>query len=543
MVWEKERDVALVDDTRGELSILVVEDDEGLCRLVLKRLKRAGFDAAAVNTGEAAVTWAEEMRDVLLLLDYGLSDMTGKGVLERLARKQLQPPFIMMTGQGDERTAVTMMKEGARDYLVKDARFLDRIVPVVHRVLKELEAERKLVQAEEALRLSEERLQRFIDSATDAFSLWDSQLDLVLNNRAAMEMFFPGKAEVLGRNLRELIPDIEKTGKLDRYLEVIKTGKPFQVDAVVPAAELGERHLAIRAFKACDGLGMVVSDITERKRAEKERLRLETRIQQARRFESLNVMAGSIAHNFNNLMTVVLGNLELLAGTVPPGSEQGQDIEEARQATERAAELSVLMLTYVGQGRRTSTTIDLAGLVRGLAPKLQKLQMEIERDVAVRIEPPGGPAFFRGDADWIRKLITNLATNASEALGDDGGEIVVSVGATRCAQSDFQTPFLEDDLPGGPYVYCEVSDTGCGMDRETVARIFDPFFTTKFTGRGLGMAAALGIARAHRGAISIDSEPGRGTRVQVLLPAIEDPRLRRSRSSWRPVSSQPQGGA
>ena len=130
---------------------------------------------------------------------------------------------------------------------------------------------------------------------------------------------------------------------------------------------------------------------------------------------------------------------------------------------------------------------------------------------------------MRGDATQIRQIIMNLVINASEAIGDRSGVISLTTGCLDCNDSYFRDSWLSDPVPDGLYVYLEVSDTGCGMERETLQKIFDPFFTTKFTGRGLGMAAVLGIVRGHRGAIKVYSEPGRGTTFKVMFPAGEMP--------------------
>jgi CheY-like chemotaxis protein len=253
----------------------------------------------------------------------------------------------------------------------------------------------------------------------------------------------------------------------------------------------------------------------ERKLAEEERLMLEAQVQQAKKYESLTVMAGSIAHRFNNYLYTVRGNLELADDELPDDSPVKTYIHEADQAALNAAELSMLMLTYVGKGGFTMIEMNMNEVALTLTEKL-KFSVRPSTQIKTDIKPE--PYMIKGDHDQLSRLITNLVINAEEAIDDEGGVIVLSSGTVVCDKDCFQPPFQEDDLPEGEYAYLEVTDSGCGMDQEVLNNIFDPFFTTKFTGRGLGLAAALGIMRAHRGAIVFQSEPGNGTKVRLLFP-------------------------
>jgi len=259
-------------------------------------------------------------------------------------------------------------------------------------------------------------------------------------------------------------------------------------------------------------------DITERKQAEEERLKLEAQIQQAQKFESLNVMAGSIAHHFNNLLMVVLGNLELALFNLSTDSSIQQNIEAAEKAAKRAAELSNLMLTYVGQSEINMQVMDISEIVSEM---MGMLELAHSQKAVLRFNPTFKPALFKGDISQVRQVVMNLVTNAAEAVGDTEGTIILSTGTMSCDRFSFQLPFQKENLPEGHYVYFQVTDTGCGMNKETLDRIYDPFFTSKFRGRGLGMAIVLGIVRAHKGAIHVDSQPGKGTTVRVLFRSLE----------------------
>ncbi|MDP6637266.1 MAG: response regulator [Phycisphaerae bacterium] len=271
------------------------------------------------------------------------------------------------------------------------------------------------------------------------------------------------------------------------------------------------------------GLGV---DITDRKRAEAERLSLERQVQHAQKLESLGVLAGGIAHDFNNLLMAILGNADLAMDELARHAPGRDNLKEIEKAAKRAAELSKQMLAYSGKGKFVVETIDLNEFVEEMA---HLLEVSISKKVILKYNFADNLPVFGGDAAQIRQIIMNLITNASEAIGDKSGVIALSTGATDCDRAYLDSidrtlrTGLDEPLPEGLYVYIEVSDTGCGMDDDTIKKIFDPFFTTKFTGRGLGMAAVLGIVRGHGGAISIYSEPGKGTAFKVLFPAGDPP--------------------
>ncbi len=264
---------------------------------------------------------------------------------------------------------------------------------------------------------------------------------------------------------------------------------------------------------------VILSDITGSKLAEMERDKMRSRLLQAKKMESLGSLAGGIAHDFNNLLTLVLGHAEMAIMNVSPTSPARGSLAAIMTAANRAADLCRQILEYTGKAmivkERVSPgelVVEMARLLETAIPKKTALNLEIEEGLPRILADPG----------QIRQVVTNLIVNASEAIGDRGGVITVTVGAARCGAERPGDAELPDDLPPGLYVRLEVTDTGCGMDDATRSRIFEPFFSTKFTGRGLGLAAAQGIVRAHGGAIAVRSEPGNGTTFKVLFPAMEN---------------------
>jgi PAS domain S-box-containing protein len=258
-------------------------------------------------------------------------------------------------------------------------------------------------------------------------------------------------------------------------------------------------------------------DITRERQAQERQQRLETQMQQAQKLESLGVLAGGIAHDFNNILTAILGNNDLALMKLSPSSTARARIEASSQAVRRAAELAQQMLAYSGKGRFLITDIDLNELVTDMG---HLLKVSIAKQVVLQYHLAKNLPAISADASQLRQVVMNLIINASEAINERSGVVNLTTGAIDATREYLRESYLDENQPGGLYVYLEVSDTGCGMDEETITHIFDPFFTTKFTGRGLGMAAVLGIVRGHHGAIKVYSEPGKGTTFKVLFPAV-----------------------
>ncbi|MCX7050149.1 MAG: response regulator, partial [Candidatus Sumerlaeota bacterium] len=257
-------------------------------------------------------------------------------------------------------------------------------------------------------------------------------------------------------------------------------------------------------------------DITELKREHVERRKLETQVQNAQKLESLGVLAGGIAHDFNNLLMAILGNTDLALADLSPVSPIRQYLHEVEKASRRAADLCRQMLAYSGKGRFVIQALDLGEVIQEMA---HMLEVSISKKAILKYNFAANLPAIEADVSQIRQIIMNLVINASEAIGDKSGVISISTGAMECDRAYLTTTWLNENLAEGLYVYIEVADTGCGIHKDLQPKIFDPFYSTKFIGRGLGLAAVLGIVRGHKGAIKVYSEEGRGSTFKVLFPA------------------------
>ena len=265
---------------------------------------------------------------------------------------------------------------------------------------------------------------------------------------------------------------------------------------------------------------MAVSDISERKRAEQERLEMERRLLHGQKLESLGVLAGGIAHDFNNLLTAITGNLALALAHLSPASAARERMEEAVRATKRAAELTRQLLAYSGRGRFVLEALDLSEAVEENA---HMLRAAIPGTVTLSLHLGKPLPAIAADAAQIQQIVMNLITNAAEAIGGRAGVVTLSTGVGAFDAAYLGRGRVAEVPAPGKFIWLEVTDTGSGMDTTTQQRLFDPFFTTKFTGRGLGMSAVLGIVKGHGGTLIVDSQPGEGTTIRVLFPPSENP--------------------
>ncbi|MDQ7054268.1 MAG: response regulator [candidate division KSB1 bacterium] len=257
----------------------------------------------------------------------------------------------------------------------------------------------------------------------------------------------------------------------------------------------------------------------ERYIAEQEKLNMEKQLRHIEKLKSLGILAGGIAHDFNNLLVGILGNAELALQEIPDGSPARDILEQIEVAGKRAAELTRQLLAYSGKAKISSRALNLSELIEDMKPLLG---ISVSKNIQLMLDLKSDLPLIKGDPTQIQQIVMNLITNASEAIGDGSGIISLSTGIKHVGNADQERLYLKDVTPPGEYVYIQVTDTGQGMDSETLQKIFDPFFTTKFTGRGLGLATVLGIVRGHKGNIMVESKSGQGTTFYVLFPAARN---------------------
>ena len=386
------------------------------------------------------------------------------------------------------------------------------------RELEQELAERKRKEAEAALRESEQRHRAILRTAMDGFWLVDPQGRLLEVNETYCRMSGYSEAELLAMSIRDLEADETANHMATRFQEIMARGEERfesrhrRKDGSVFAVEVSVQ------YRPTEG-GRIVAflrDITDRRRAAKAKAELEAQNRQLQKSESLGRMAGAIAHHFNNQLQAVMLNLEMAMNDLPRNARPIDHLTAALESARKAAEVSGLMLTYLGKTDAKREPLDLSEACQRHLPMLRA---SLPRAVDLEIDLPSpGPA-VRANGNQIQQVLTNLVTNAWEASGDGRGAIRLTVRSVAAADIPAANRFPIDWQPRDhAYACLEVADAGCGITGKDFEKLFDPFFSRKFSGRGLGLPVVLGIVRAHQGTITVTSEPGRGSVFRVFLP-------------------------
>ena len=385
---------------------------------------------------------------------------------------------------------------------------------------------------EETLRSREEQIRLLLESTAEAICGLDVEGKCTFANRACVQFLgYESADDLVGKKIHDLIHHSHADGKPYPAEECpiyrsLSKGEEAHVDDDVlwraggTSFPVEYRSHPVRHDGQIVGAVFTFLDVTDRRKAEEEQRKIEAQIQQAQKLESLGVLAGGIAHDFNNLLMTILGNADLALIDLSPVAPARKSIEEVVKAARRAAELSQQMLAYSGKGRFVVEKVSLSEIVAEMG---HLLEVSTSKKAVVRYRLGENLPAIEADVAQIRQVVMNLITNASDAIGEKSGVISITTDVMECDRAYLAKSYLRENLPEGMYAYVEVADTGCGMDKETQQKIFDPFFSTKFTGRGLGLAAVLGIIRGHKGAIRVYSEPGRGTTFKVLFPVTDQP--------------------
>ena len=376
-------------------------------------------------------------------------------------------------------------------------------------------------KANESLRVSEAQYRNLFDNSEIA--MFRSRLDgsqLLDANRKFFDMLGLTREQALGKPSMVLWADPKERDEMVQRLLADGRLSAYEYKMLDHQGKIRNCLTSLVLYREEGILEGSILDMTELKRAEQERLHLEQQLLHAQKLESLGILAGGIAHDFNNILTSIVGNAELALMRVNPASPAVENLQKIEQASARAADLAKQMLAYSGKGKFVVESLDLNLLLEEM---LHMLEVSISKKVMLRLKLAPQLPSVEADATQLRQIVMNLVINASEAIGEKSGVIAITTGCLDCDRSYLKNVWLDKNLKEGLYVYLEIADNGCGMDSTTKAKLFDPFFTTKFTGRGLGMAAVLGIVRGHKGAIAVYSEPEKGTTFKILFPASDRP--------------------
>jgi two-component system cell cycle sensor histidine kinase/response regulator CckA len=498
----------------GPLRVLIVEDSALDAELLVAELLRGGYDVEHTR-----VETAREMADALagatwdvVVSDHELPGFSGPAALALLQESGLDLPFIVISGRIGEELAVSSLKAGADDFLIKGR--LARLIPVIERERREVGERREHQRAAEALRRSEAQYRSLVDGA--AFGIYRATIDgrFVTANPALVAMLGCASVdELIGIGLQQLFVDPDVPADLIRRS---RERAHFAGEEALWQRKNGTNirvRLSGRLIDAHDTSPAlfegIVEDVTEQHR-------LHEQLRQAQKMEAIGQLAGGVAHDFNNMLTAILGYSELLQEQIGPDKPIGRDLRQIQAAAERAADLTRQLLAFSRKQVLALTAVNLSDVVQRVEPMLRRLLGE---RITIVTDLAGDLGAVTADVSQLEHLLINLAVNARDAMPQGGELRFATVRVTLDAAFAEQHP----GSIAGIYNAVRVTDSGTGMPAGIKAQIFEPFFTTKERGQGtgLGLAAVYGTVKQFGGYIDVESELGRGTTFTIYLPQVE----------------------
>ncbi|MFC1725707.1 ATP-binding protein [candidate division KSB1 bacterium] len=364
---------------------------------------------------------------------------------------------------------------------------------------------------------SEEKLKRFMESTTEGFVLYDSKLNLELINEASLKMMNRERKNIIGKNILEIIPGLKNTDKFDIFTRVLKTGEPVTLEDTFFLLGKEEAYYRINAFKVGSSLGFSFSDITEIKKAEEAKKKLEEQLLHVQKMESIGRLAGGIAHDFNNILGSIMGFSEVLQMKFPDRSSvEGKAADAIIRGVERAADLTKQLLGFARGGKYEPKPLNMNQVIRDTIKMSEKI---FEKNIEVKLDFADNLKYIEADEHQMDQVLTNLIINAKDAM-PAGGEILFKT-ENVFLSNEYVNKYPE--FKAGNYVKISIIDTGTGMPKDIKDKIFEPFFSTKGIGKGtgLGLATVYGIVKNHGGHITVYSEPGVGTTFTIYMPVTK----------------------
>lgn len=504
------------------IRILYMEDDPGLARLVQKKLERAGYTVDLAPNGEKGLAMYRQGCYDVVAVDQNMPVYDGLEVIRNITSQEPLLPTIMITGKGDEKIAVEAMKLGACDYVVKDVEggYLELLPSVIKQAIQKQRLVKEKQQALDALRESEEKYRVLVENANDFIYMIDIDNKVLSLNKFSAKLFGKGQKEIIGKSILNIFPKKIANEFVKNLKKVFKTKKVYisETKLIVDGKEMWISN-SLSPVKNYEGKVIAVMgvsrDITEQKQIEDEKEKIQFLLFQSQKMESIGRLAGGVAHEFNNLLTGILGYSDLLLIRIGEKSSLRKDIGAIKKAAKMAASLAHHLLIFSRKQKVKLEVLDLNAVVVNFKNLIQRL-IDENINLVLLLDPM--LENVKSDTSLIEQIIGNLVINARDAM-PSGGKLTIKTENIIFSPDDCKD---NPDTKSGKYVCLSVSDTGAGMDKEIIHRMFEPFFSTKEVGMGtgLGLSVVYGIVKQHNGWINVKSEPNQGSTFDIYFPVF-----------------------
>jgi PAS domain S-box-containing protein len=506
--------------------ILVVDDDPNNLAVLRDCLAGCGYTLLAAEDGESAVARADYARPDLILLDVMMPGIDGFECCRRLKANERTRdiPVIFMTALAETAYKVKGLEVGAVDYVTKPFQREELLARIaVHLQIRELA--NRLREANETLekRVAERtadlaRLATAVEQIDEAILITDLETNILYVNAAFERMNGYAADEIIGRNVAVIRREDQDPRVQAAIRDELNAGRIWSGQITNRRKDGSCYEASVTASPIRDASGAVVNFVSIHRDISHE-LKLEQELRQAQKMEAIGTLAAGIAHDFNNVLAAIVGNSEMALDKIPGDHPVRVNVERVLEAGSRATDLVKQILTFSRQAEQEKKPLRPASVIREVL-KLLRSSLPSTIDIRHEFERAAEDSVVLADPTQLHQVLMNLCTNAAHAMRAHGGVLAVNL---RNLHVDEALVQRYPGLVAGEHLMLTVGDTGHGMDAATLRRIFDPYFTTKKPGEGTGMglAVTLGIVQSHGGAITVYSEPGRGTIFQVFLPRAE----------------------
>ena len=491
--------------------ILLVDDDPSILRMIGKALEKKGYQITAVSNGQTAIDLISTKGFDLVLTDMVMAPIDGLEVLKKTKEISPDTMVIILTGHADVHFAVEALRLKADDYLIKPVD-LDKLFFRVSSCLEKYRLKGRIAESQKNLAL----FKAVADSSSEAIAIIKQSGQPIYVNPSHEKLFGLSFEEARLGNCRDLYPKESLEIFNQEIMPASEKGETWE--GVIEALDAKGRRFPLwqRTDAILDEQGKMAYGFSLMHDLSKDR-QAEERLRNAQKMEAIGTLAGGIAHEFNNILWIIMANAELTAGKIPEGNTAHNNLQRVEKACSRATDLVQQILSFSRQGEYRPRPLDIIPIVK---ESLKFLRSSIPTTIEIRQNISTRSATIMSDPSQVHQTLINLCTNAADAMGEKPGVLEISLTGVEFGQDETA---LHHDLVPGKYVRLSVKDTGIGMEPKIRERIFEPFFTTKGVGegRGMGLAVVHGIAKSCEGTIEVHSEPGKGSTFHLFFPKIE----------------------